>query len=216
MEELRPLMRHSAPMRDNTTLYDRDFHAWANEKARLLREGPLSEADTLNISEVFESMGRGEKRERVSRLTALLLHLLNWQFQPSHRRRPWRLSIANAREQLADHLDENLSLKSQIDAAKETGVSVTTFPAACPWGFEQEMDEGLCRGQSNLALKGGALVFLGSVKGECKARLQQLEKSSKHGIRHLDVHENIGAIDSYRDTGYISGHGQHPPHHCQA
>ena len=39
------------------TLYDRDFYAWANEQARLLREGLLSEADTLNIAEEIESMG---------------------------------------------------------------------------------------------------------------------------------------------------------------
>ncbi len=146
-------------MRDNTTLYDRDFYAWANEQAQLLRAGRLSEADIENIAEEIESMGRGEKRELVSRLTVLLLHLLKWQVQPSHRGQSWRLSIANAREQLADHLDDNPSLKSQIDtamvsayryagreAAKETGLAVSAFPAVCPWGFEQVMDDGFWPG----------------------------------------------------------------------
>jgi hypothetical protein len=53
--------------------YDRDFYAWANEQAALLRAGQLSLADVQNIAEEIESMGRTEKRELVSRLTALLL-----------------------------------------------------------------------------------------------------------------------------------------------
>ena len=64
------------------SLYDRDFYAWANEQAALLRAGKLMEADIQNIAEEIESMGRSEKRELVSRLTVLLLHLLKWQFQP--------------------------------------------------------------------------------------------------------------------------------------
>jgi hypothetical protein len=68
-------------------LYDLDFYAWANEQAELLRAGKLSEADLEHIAEEIESMGKTEKRELVSRLTVLLLHLLKWQFQPegSHR-----------------------------------------------------------------------------------------------------------------------------------
>ena len=69
----------------SNTLYDRDFYAWANEQAALLRAGRLSEADIENIAEEIESMGRSEKRDLVSRLTVVLLHLLKWQFQPSHR-----------------------------------------------------------------------------------------------------------------------------------
>ena len=64
------------------SLYDRDFYAWANEQAALLRSGKLAEADIENIAEEIESMGRSEKRELVNRLTVLLLHLLKWQFQP--------------------------------------------------------------------------------------------------------------------------------------
>ena len=45
------------------------FCAWANEQAALLREGRFSAADIANIAEEIESMGRGEKRELVNRLT---------------------------------------------------------------------------------------------------------------------------------------------------
>ncbi len=63
-------------------LYDRDFYAWANEQASLLRSGRVAEADIEHIAEEIETMGRSEKRELVNRLTVLLLHLLKWQFQP--------------------------------------------------------------------------------------------------------------------------------------
>ncbi len=64
-----------------SALYDRDFFAWANEQAALLREGKLEEADLESIAEEIESMGKTEKRELISRLTVLLLHLLKWRYQ---------------------------------------------------------------------------------------------------------------------------------------
>jgi len=135
-------------------LYERDFYAWANEQAALLREGKLAAADIQHIAEEIESMGRTEKRELISRLTVLLLHLLKWQFQPTHRGPSWRLSVANARDDLTDHLADNPSLKSQLadaiasayrrahrQASAETGFPEGTFPASCPWPFEQMMKD---------------------------------------------------------------------------
>ena len=138
----------------SSTLYDHDFYAWANEQAALLRSGQLTAADIEHIAEEIESMGKTEKRELISRLSVLLLHLLKWQFQPNLRGASWRLSIANTRDQLADHLGDNPSLKAKLpeaiasayryahrDAARETGMGVETFPPACPWSFDQIMDE---------------------------------------------------------------------------
>ncbi|GBR69219.1 hypothetical protein AA0312_1294 [Acetobacter tropicalis NRIC 0312] len=138
----------------SSTLYDHDFYAWTNEQAGLLRSGKLSEADLEHIAEEIESMGKSEKRELISRLTVLLLHLLKWEFQPMRRGASWRLSIANTRDALADHLADNPSLRSVLeasvetayrrarrDAALETGLSENTFPMICPWSFSQMMDE---------------------------------------------------------------------------
>ncbi len=58
----------------SNTLYDQDFFARANEQARVLRAGRLSEADIEHIAEEIESMGRSEKREFVNRLSVLLMH----------------------------------------------------------------------------------------------------------------------------------------------
>jgi Domain of unknown function DUF29 len=101
-------------------------------------------------------MGKTEKRELVSRLNVLLLHLLKWRHQPSHRGKSLRLSIANARNEIVDHLEDNPSLKAVLDtamaqayrsarlrAAIETEFDEDKFPVRCPWSFAEAMDEGL-------------------------------------------------------------------------
>jgi hypothetical protein len=75
----RPAMSVKSP------LYDRDFYAWSREQTELLRAGKLAEADIEHIAEEIDSMGRTEKRELISRLSVLLLHLLKWRHQPSKR-----------------------------------------------------------------------------------------------------------------------------------
>lgn len=138
----------------NDSLYETDFYAWATRQARCSDAGRLDAADIEHIAEEIDSMGRSEKRELVSRLTVVLLHLLKWQYQPALRGNSWRLSIANARDQLADHMQDNPSLKARLpeamasayryarrEAAAESGLPETTFPAECPWSFDQAVDE---------------------------------------------------------------------------
>ena len=136
-----------------SSLYERDFYAWADQQARLLRAGNLAAADFPNIIEEIESMGRSEQRELVNRLVVLLLHLLKWRFQPSLRGHSWRLSIREQRLRLAAHLEDNPSLKAKLDLAlgrayplplieaeRETGLAESTFPQVCPFSFAQVMD----------------------------------------------------------------------------
>jgi hypothetical protein len=136
------------------TLYDRDFYAWANEQAALLRAGKFTAADIAHIAEEIEGMGKTEKRELVSRLDVLLLHLLNWQFQPIRRGSLWERTILEQRIRLASHMADNPSLKlaaagavaeayrlAVIGASDETALPKSTFPVVCPWTFEQIMDE---------------------------------------------------------------------------
>ena len=135
-------------------LYDRDFYAWANEQAALLRAGDLSAADIEHIAEEIKSMGKTEKRELISRLAVLLLHLLQWRYQPERRGASWRATIRVQRRDLTEHLADNPSLKAKlpeaveraygnavIEAAAETGLAEDSLPPACPWPFEQVMDE---------------------------------------------------------------------------
>ena len=140
-------------------LYDQDFYAWSNQQVALLRAGKLAQADIELIAEEIESMGKTEKRELISRLTVLLLHLLKWRFQPAKRVPGWEASIRVQRNRLADHLDDNPSLKpllptalsaayrdAVLEAVAETGLPASTFPEKCPWSFEQALDAGFWPG----------------------------------------------------------------------
>lgn len=135
-------------------LYECDFHAWANEQASLLRAGKLAAVDLAHVAEEIESMGRSERRELVNRLVVLLLHLLKWRFQSDRQGSSWRLSIKEQRIRLQSHLEDNPSLKSQIDwaiaqayrlaaieAERETGLPESTFPVVCPFTYDQMLDD---------------------------------------------------------------------------
>ena len=74
----------------NEGLYEADFHAWTETQAALIRAGRVGELDLPNILEEIESLGRGERRELVNRLTVLIAHLLKWQVQSQFRSRSWR------------------------------------------------------------------------------------------------------------------------------
>lgn len=136
-------------------LYDRDFYAWSREQVELLRAGRVAEADIEHIAEEIDSMGRTEKRELISRLTVLFLHLLKWRFQPGKRGQSWEASISNQRDDLADHLDDNPSLRPLLpqalasayrkacrEAVAETGLPASTFPETCPWTVDEVLDAG--------------------------------------------------------------------------
>lgn len=138
----------------SNTLYDRDFFAWANEQAALLRSGLLSEADIDHIPEEIESIGKTEKRELVNRLAGMLMCLLKWQFQPGRRGASWQTTIRVQRLALVRHMADNPSLKATlldsiaegygdavIEAAGETGLLESSLPTICPWPFEQFMEE---------------------------------------------------------------------------
>jgi hypothetical protein len=136
-----------------STLYDRDFYAWSREQAELLRAGKLAEADIEHIAEEIDSMGRTEKRELVSGLSVVLLR----RYQPGKRGPSWEASVANQRDDIADHLDDNPSLKPLLpqalasayrkarrEAVAETGLAAATFPETCPWAIDEALDEAFC------------------------------------------------------------------------
>jgi uncharacterized protein DUF29 len=148
-----------SPMPAKSPLYDRDFYAWSREQAELLRAGKLAQADIEHIAEEIDSMGRTEKRELISRLSVLLLHLLKWRYQPEKRGPSWEASIHVQRYDIEDHLDDNPSLKpllpqalasayrrASLEAVAETGLPGATFPEACPWTVEQVLDGGFWPG----------------------------------------------------------------------
>jgi hypothetical protein len=129
--------------------YERDVYRWSQEQARLIREGRWDEIDRDNVAEEIESVRRTEFNQLVSALRVLMLHMLKWDHQPERRTRSWVLSIDVQREDLNDVLSDNPGLRPRLDeaverayrrarieAAQETGLETSKFPATCPYSFE--------------------------------------------------------------------------------
>ena len=133
--------------------YQADFHAWSKDQAARLRNLRPNSIDWENIAEEIESLGRSETREIRSRLVVLLTHLLKWVYQPEGGKNRWRASIGVARSEIAKELEESPSLRrypgqelhdqyalARLKASAQTGLSLDTFPEACPFTIEQVLD----------------------------------------------------------------------------
>lgn len=134
--------------------YEEDFYGWVMANAALLKKGKFNQVDINHIIEEMENLGASEKRELVSRLSQLIMHLLKWHFQPTMRGHSWIYSIRAQRKQTKIHLKDNPSLKSKLDeilldsydvaiseAAKETSLDEKNFPSECPYTFDQIIDD---------------------------------------------------------------------------
>lgn len=139
-----------------TDLYKQDFFAWTQEQARLIKQKALEKLDLSHLQEELNIMGASEKRELASRLELLLMHLLKWEYQPDLKCNSWKYTIDEQRDQLKYHLEDNPSLSSPEyfdtifkrafksatrEAAKETGLSKSTFPEICKWSIKQILED---------------------------------------------------------------------------
>jgi hypothetical protein len=138
--------------------YERDFYSWLMEQARHLREGRFDALDRENLAEEIESLGREQFNKLISALRVLIVHMLKWDHQTAMRSRSWVLSIEEQRLEIADVLADNPGLKprvgeavarayrrARIEAAKETGLDEATFPAVCPYSFEDIVSRTFAR-----------------------------------------------------------------------
>jgi hypothetical protein len=135
--------------------YDRDFYAWSQEQADLLRAQRFRDLDVDHLIEELESMGARERRELTNRLKVLLAHLLKWRHQPHLQSRSWAATIKEQRMSIQDLLEDNPSLERMLDqqtakayrlarllAVGETNLEEATFPETCPFSREEIRDEG--------------------------------------------------------------------------
>ncbi|MDF1581792.1 MAG: DUF29 domain-containing protein [Methyloprofundus sp.] len=136
-------------------LHEQDFYAWTQQQVHLLKDDKLDEIDVAALIEALESMGAREKRELLSHLEGLLMHLLKWQYQPERQGKSWEFTIQEQRDRIRDHLSENPSLSNPDSLAQglikaynyavrkavyDTGFKVSHFPKECPYSFEQILD----------------------------------------------------------------------------
>jgi len=135
-----------------SSLYEIDETAWLETMARLVTERRYDELDHDHLSEFLADMARRDKREVLSRLTILLMHLLKWDHQPDHRSRSWKQTIVEQRDELKD-LFESRTLedyrrealpkayeRAMHRASIESGLDETVFPQTCTRSLEQIVD----------------------------------------------------------------------------
>jgi Domain of unknown function DUF29 len=136
------------------SLYDTDFHAWTQQQAAALRAKDWAGVDIDNVAEEIESLGRSDRRSIRHQLERLLMYLLKWRYQPRHRTPRWWRSMDQARQAIADLIEESPSLqdypaqqceatytRARRKAARETGLPLVTFPERCPWPVDEILTE---------------------------------------------------------------------------
>ena len=93
-------------------------------------------------------------------MSVLLGHLLKWQYQPQRRSRSWLATIRIQRRDALRLLQENPSLKPDLDeilvdayangrdlAIAETDLPEPTFPLQCLYSLSQILDEAFYPGE---------------------------------------------------------------------
>jgi hypothetical protein len=134
--------------------YDTDFDAWAQQQAEALRAKQWDQLDIEHLAEEVEELRKTERRGVRSQLRLILSHLLKWAYQSARRTDSWHATIANGRVLVQEDLEDSPSLAHDVaelfkwayprarrDAARETGLPLTTFPEACPWPIVQVLNE---------------------------------------------------------------------------
>jgi hypothetical protein len=133
-----------------------DLYSWARRQAELLRAGRLSEIDAAAIAEEIDDVGEEQYDKLESAFRVLMLQLLKWDHQPSMRSRSWTLTIREQRRRAERRLRKNPGLKSQVDealeatyedarleAANETGLPLSIFPARRPFERAEIMQRSI-------------------------------------------------------------------------
>jgi Domain of unknown function DUF29 len=128
--------------------YQDDLYGWVEAQIALLKAGRLTEVDAENIAEELADVGHDQYDKLESALGVLMMHLLKWDHQSTHRSRSWVNTVHEQRKRIARVLRKNPSLKSRIpeateegyedardNAAAETGIAKKLFPKACPYDW---------------------------------------------------------------------------------
>jgi hypothetical protein len=140
------------------SLYQTDYYAWTRDQAAKLRALAAarvnSTLDLENLAEEVESLGRSDLNTVRSQVRRIIEHLLKLEFSPSTPPRDdWRHSIAQARDEVEDHITASM----RPDVAAELGKlfgrgrrdaamglrrhgereAAQALPSTCPYSLDQ-------------------------------------------------------------------------------
>ena len=108
------------------SLYQTDYYAWTKQQAAELRAMAARRAsstlDLENLAEEVESLGRSDLNTVRSQVRRIIEHLLKLEFSPSAPpRADWRYSVAQARDEVEDHITAGMYPDVAADLAKLFG-----------------------------------------------------------------------------------------------
>ena len=140
------------------SLYKTDYYAWTKQQAAALRAMAArrmnSALDLENLAEEVESLGRSDLNTVRSQVRRIIEHLLKLEFSPSTLpRADWRYSIAQARDEVEDHITASMYPDVTADLDKLFGRArrdaalglirhgerdaAQALPTTCPYSFDQ-------------------------------------------------------------------------------
>ena len=137
-------LAHRIDARTAAPGYAEDYAAWIEHQRQLMREHRLSELDLENLIDEVGDLGSNIWDKYVSAIELVLLHMLKWDYQSTHRSRSWQQSIGVHRDRLIDVLAQNPSFTprredavtrayryARREASGETNLPLKTFPENC-------------------------------------------------------------------------------------
>jgi Domain of unknown function DUF29 len=144
------------------SLYQTDYYAWTKQQAAELRAMAAARVDSKldleNLAEEVESLGRSDLNTVRSQVRRIIEHLLKLEYSPaSEPRIDWRDSVAQARDEIEDHITASMfpdvaaDLDKLFGRARRNAASglvrhgerkaANVLPADCPYSFEQILDQ---------------------------------------------------------------------------
>ena len=104
------------------SLYKTDYYAWTKQQAATLRamaaRGESPTLDLENLAEEVESLGRSDLNMVRSQVRRIIEHLLKLEFSPSTPPHvDWRSSVAQARDEVEDHITASMRPDVAADLA---------------------------------------------------------------------------------------------------
>jgi hypothetical protein len=139
------------------SLYEKDFYAWTQHQAELLRRLPAvgNELDIEHIAEEIEDLGRSDLRAARSLCEHIIEHFLKLEYsgldQPADH---WRDEIVEWRLQLEKILTRSIEALLELPGCYKAAIRlvrrlerdvpglVSRLPAECPYTLEQIIGAG--------------------------------------------------------------------------
>ena len=126
-----------------------------------MREHKLDELNLDDLAEELDSMGAKERRELMSRLDILRIHLLKWEIQPDHRTGSCDGTMREQCRQVARAIKLSPRLKPFLPealadvypdaverAGYETGLPERLFARERPYSLDQILDKTYYPGEN--------------------------------------------------------------------